>query len=109
LFREHFPGTGDQRRFTGARRQQGKFDVRSPALFAAGHILGATNLPHRMISETTLAPYPKDRLVVVYCAGPHCNGANRAAVRLAELGRPVKEMIGGITGWQDEGFELAHI
>ena len=88
---------------------QGKFDVRSPALFAAGHILGATNLPHRMISETTLAPYPKDRLVVVYCAGPHCNGANRAAVRLAELGRPGKEMIGGITGWQDEGFELAHI
>ena len=47
--------------------------------------------------------------MVVYCAGPHCNGANRAAVRLAELGRPVKEMIGGITGWQDEGFELAHI
>jgi rhodanese-related sulfurtransferase len=41
--------------------------------------------------------------------GPHCNGANRAAVRLAELGRPVKEMTGGITGWQDEGFELAHI
>jgi len=32
-----------------------------------------------------------------------------AAVRLAELGRLVKEMIGGITGWQDEGFELAHI
>jgi rhodanese-related sulfurtransferase len=30
-------------------------------------------------------------------------------VRLAELGRPVKEMTGGITGWQDEGFELAHI
>ena len=105
MLREHFPGTGDQRRFTGARWQQGKFDVPSPALFAAGHILGATNLPHRMISETTLAPYPKDRLVVVYCAGPHCNGANRAAVRLAELGRPVKEMIGGITGWQEEGFD----
>jgi hypothetical protein len=28
-------------------------------------------------------------------------------VRLARLGRPVKLMAGGITGWIDEGFELA--
>jgi len=28
-------------------------------------------------------------------------------VRLARLGRPVKLMAGGITGWVDEGFELA--
>jgi rhodanese-related sulfurtransferase len=44
---------------------------------------------------------------VVYCAGPHCNGANKAAVKLAALGYPVKEMIGGVTGWLDEGFELS--
>ncbi|MFP3569975.1 hypothetical protein [Paraburkholderia sp. SIMBA_030] len=37
----------------------------------------------------------------------HCNGATRAAIRLAQLGRPVKVMIGGITGWLDEGFQLA--
>src|SRR5581483_10573796 len=42
-------------------------------------------------------------LLVVYCDGPHCNGADRAAIRLASLGRPVKKMIGGITGWIDEG------
>ena len=29
------------------------------------------------------------------------------ALRLAKLGRPVKIMAGGITGWIDEGFELA--
>jgi rhodanese-related sulfurtransferase len=40
---------------------------------------------------------------VVYCAGPHCNGADVAALKLAELGRPVKMMLGGLTGWQDEG------
>jgi rhodanese-related sulfurtransferase len=84
-------------------------DVRAPALFAAGHVAGAINLPHRQISDATLAAYPKDRLLVVYCAGPHCNGANRAALRIAALGRPVKEMIGGITGWRDEGFELARV
>jgi rhodanese-related sulfurtransferase len=48
----------------------------------------------------------KTKIFVVYCTGPHCNGADRAAVRLARLGRPVKKMIGGIEGWKDEGFEL---
>ena len=43
---------------------------------------------------------------MVYCAGPHCNGADKAAVKLAKLGRPVKKMIGGVTGWVDEGFDL---
>lgn len=82
-------------------------DVRSPELFAAGHVPGAINLPHRRIHERALAPYTDDTLFVVYCSGPHCNGADRAAVRLARLGRPVKKMIGGITGWKDEGYELA--
>lgn len=81
-------------------------DVRSPTLYAAGHVPGALNLPTRMISEQRLADYPSDTLFVVYCAGPHCNGANKAAVKLAQLGRPVKEMIGGLTGWIDEGFGL---
>lgn len=48
-----------------------------------------------------------DTLFVTYCAGPHCNGATSGAIRLARLGRPVKIMIGGVTGWLDEGFELA--
>jgi rhodanese-related sulfurtransferase len=45
-----------------------------------------------------------DTLIVVYCAGPHCNGTDKAAIRLARLGRKVKVMIGGMTGWADEGF-----
>lgn len=81
-------------------------DVRTPALYAAGHLPGALNLPTRMISESRLAEYPAETLFVVYCAGPHCNGANKAAVKLAQLGRPVKEMIGGLTGWIDEGLGL---
>lgn len=32
--------------------------------------------------------------------------AARGAVKLASLGRPVKIMAGGITGWLDEGFPL---
>jgi rhodanese-related sulfurtransferase len=81
-------------------------DVRGPQAFARGHVAGAVHMPHREIAEARLAAYPKDTLFVVYCAGPHCNGANRAAVRLAGLGRPVKMMIGGVAGWLDEGFSL---
>ena len=82
-------------------------DVRSPALYAAGHVPGAINLPHGKMTERKMAEWPEGTLFVVYCAGPHCNGANKGALRLAGLGRPVKEMIGGVTGWIDEGFELA--
>jgi rhodanese-related sulfurtransferase len=81
-------------------------DVRSPELFAKGHVPGAVNLPHAKIIESRMREYPKSTLFVAYCAGPHCNGAARAAARLARLGYPVKLMAGGMTGWMDEGFEL---
>jgi rhodanese-related sulfurtransferase len=81
-------------------------DVRGAALYEAGHIAGALHLPHGKIVASKMAGYPADTLFVVYCAGPHCNGAARAAIRLARLGRPVKTMPGGITGWIDEGFAL---
>lgn len=81
-------------------------DVRSSAAFARGHVEGAVNLAHREIDEARLAQWPSDTHFVVYCAGPHCNGADRAALALARLGRPVRKMIGGVTGWGDEGFDL---
>jgi len=81
-------------------------DVRGEALYASGHIEGAVSLPHPRINEESLSRFPLDTLFVVYCAGPHCNGTEKAAIRLAKLGRPVKKMIGGVTGWIDEGFGL---
>ena len=82
-------------------------DVRSPQAFAKGHVAGAINIPHRVLSPRTLAEYPAETIFVAYCDGPHCNGADKASARLAALGRPVKKMIGGIEGWKDEGFSLA--
>ncbi|MDR7336087.1 rhodanese-like domain-containing protein [Roseateles asaccharophilus] len=82
-------------------------DVRSAELYARGHVPGAIHLPHGKLVESKLAAWPVDTLFVTYCAGPHCNGAARGALRLARLGRPVKIMAGGVTGWIDEGFELA--
>ena len=82
-------------------------DVRNPEAYSTGHVPQAVNLPYRRMTDATLGAYSPDTLFVVYCSGPHCNGADRAALRLAELGRPVKKMIGGIAGWRYEGFELA--
>ena len=92
-----------------SRREEGfvVLDVRSPVSFAAGHVPGAILLPHGKIVERALLAYPADTLFVVYCSGPHCNGADKAALRLARLGRRVKKMIGGIEGWKDEGLGLA--
>ncbi|BCD87923.1 rhodanese [Pseudomonas solani] len=81
-------------------------DVRGEAAYAAGHVPGAINIPHRLMTAEFMARYPRDTLFVVYCAGPHCNGVHRAAVRLAGLGFAVKEMLGGVTGWLDEGLSL---
>jgi len=82
-------------------------DVRGPQLYAESHVAGAVNLPHGKINERNLASYPADTLFVVYCSGTHCNGADRGALRLARLGRPVKKMLGGIAGWTYEGYAIA--
>lgn len=81
-------------------------DVRTAALYARGHVPGAVSLPRREIDAARMAAWPAGTLFVVYCAGPHCNGADKAALALAQLGRPVKLMIGGMTGWLDEGLAL---
>lgn len=82
-------------------------DVRSADAFAAAHVPGAINLPTKLITAERLAEFSSDTLFVVYCAGPQCNGVHRAAARLALLGYAVKEMLGGVTGWIDEGLPLA--
>jgi len=82
-------------------------DVRGPRLYEAGHIPGAVNLPHGKITAARMESWPAETLLVVYCAGPHCNGTDRAALRLARLDRKVKVMIGGMTGWADEQLPLA--
>lgn len=81
-------------------------DVRGEESYRGGHLPAAINIPHSRINESSLAEYGSDTLFVVYCAGPHCNGADKAAAKIARLTWPVKKMIGGVTGWIDEGFSL---
>lgn len=81
--------------------------VGRPEQFARRHLPGAVHLPWSAMTAETMAQWPQDTLFVVYCAGPHCNGADRAALKLSRLGLPVKIMLGGITGWEDENFAFA--
>lgn len=81
-------------------------DVRGEESYQEGHLPESVNLPNWKVKPENLTDFADNTLFVVYCAGPHCNGADKAAVHLAKMGRPVKKMIGGVTGWLNEGFEL---
>ena len=81
-------------------------DTRSEAAWAAGRIPGAIHLPGRRIADDAGRRIAPGAPVVVYCWGPGCNGATRAALAFATLGHPVKEMLGGFEYWAREGFEV---
>ncbi|GAA2029250.1 rhodanese-like domain-containing protein [Agromyces tropicus] len=83
-------------------------DTRSEAAWAAGRIPGAVHLPGRRVAEVARERIAPGTPVVVYCWGPGCNGATRAALAFATLGHPVKEMLGGFEYWVREGFEIEH-
>ncbi|MEP6731287.1 MAG: rhodanese-like domain-containing protein [bacterium] len=82
------------------------FDVRSKEQYAECHVPGALSLPHRTITAESTAALSRDVVVVVYCWGPACNAACKAAMRFGALGFRVKEMIGGIEYWRREGFSV---
>ncbi|MDA1215552.1 MAG: rhodanese-like domain-containing protein [Chloroflexi bacterium] len=78
-------------------------DARDQAAFDACHIPSAVSMPARRIDAETTRDIPKEKAVVVYCWGPACNSATKAALKLARLGFSVKELIGGIEYWRKEG------
>ena len=79
-------------------------DARSPRSYEAGHLPGARLLTRPCEADDVAAL--GDALLVVYCWGPACNGATKAARELAALGRPVKEMIGGFEYWERDGHPV---
>ncbi len=78
-------------------------DTRSPAAFQQGHIPGAINLPHRLMSPENTALLNKATLVVTYCDGIGCNASTKGALHMARLGFRVRELIGGLDWWKRDG------
>ncbi|MBH5333698.1 rhodanese-like domain-containing protein [Streptomyces pactum] len=81
-------------------------DSRSRAAWEQGHLPGAVHLPTALVPERAAALLDPAVPVVVYCWGPGCDGATRAALALARQGHRVKEMLGGIEYWIREGFPV---
>ncbi|REK85994.1 rhodanese-like domain-containing protein [Streptomyces inhibens] len=81
-------------------------DSRSTEAWDQGHVPGAVHLPTARIPHDAGELLDPAVPVVVYCWGPGCDGATRAALALARLGYRVKEMLGGIEYWIREGYEV---
>lgn len=81
-------------------------DARSPQAYAAGHIPGAINLPHRRMDAASTAQFDKATLIVTYCDGIGCNASTKGALNMARLGFRVKELIGGLDWWKRDGHPV---
>ncbi|MBW8190179.1 rhodanese-like domain-containing protein [Neiella marina] len=79
-------------------------DARSPEAFALQHIPGAINIPHRTMTEETTQQLDKDAVYVSYCDGIGCNASTKGALKLAQLGFKVKELLGGLDWWLRDGY-----
>ena len=81
-------------------------DTRAPEAYAAAHLPGAVNLPHATIDDELAVGLDPNALYVTYCWGPACNASTKGAAALASLGFQVKELLGGLSAWQAEGFDV---
>ena len=91
---------------TGGQQDFVLLDVRGTEKYAAGHVPGALDLAQRKIIGSRMAAVPGRHAVRDLLRRPALQWRGARRVRLAQLGRPVKIMSGGITGWLDEGFTL---
>jgi rhodanese-related sulfurtransferase len=82
-------------------------DGRSPESYRRGHVQGAISLWHRNIDKAGTATLDKKKLYVTYCTGVGCNASTKAAYKLSKLGFKVKEMVGGLAWWKQEGYPVA--
>jgi rhodanese-related sulfurtransferase len=81
-------------------------DTRGHAAWHQGRAVGAIHLPTAEIVERAASEIPSGTPVVVYCWGPGCNGATKAALQFSRLGYEVREMIGGFEYWAREGLSV---
>lgn len=79
-------------------------DGRSADAYAKEHIPGAINMPHRGISQDSLAHLDRDKVYVAYCDGIGCNASTKTAMKMLTLGFPVRELIGGLDWWKRDGY-----
>ena len=81
-------------------------DVREPAEYGAGHVLGAKNVPlARLAAPTPDLLKRKERPVIVYCDGGDRAGKAASALKKAGFTRVIN-LSGGLKAWQDAGLPV---
>ncbi len=76
-------------------------DARSVEAYQNEHIPGAINFQHRGINKESAAKLLNfETQYVTYCDGIGCNASTKSALKLAQHGYKVKELIGGIDWWK---------
>ena len=83
-------------------------DARSEEAFDTEHILSSINIPHRTMNEETTKDLDKSYLYVTYCDGIGCNASTKGALKMAELGFEVKELLGGLDWWKRDGYKTSN-
>lgn len=90
-------------------RQNGEklqiIDLRTPELFAKGHVPGAVNILFDDL-EKNLTKLDKNTTTVVYCYDITCHLAAKAALLLAQKGYKVKELSGGFQDYVAHDLEV---
>jgi rhodanese-related sulfurtransferase len=80
-------------------------DVRPKEEYAAGHLLGAINVPLAEI-ETNLSKLPRDREIIAYCRGPFCVLSFEAVARLRSEGLKARRLETGFPEWKVAGLPV---
>ena len=80
-------------------------DVRPPEEYAAGHVLGAINIPIHEL-EQRLDELEENQEIVAYCRGPHCILAFDAVARLREKGINARRLEDGFPEWKTAGLPI---
>ncbi|MGH1401917.1 MAG: rhodanese-like domain-containing protein [Acinetobacter tandoii] len=80
-------------------------DGRNAIAYQHEHIPNAINIPHRSITQETLAHLDQTVLYVTYCDGIGCNASTKTALKMSTLGFQVKELIGGLDWWKRDGYQ----
>ncbi|MCB0640511.1 MAG: hypothetical protein KDC44_02690 [Phaeodactylibacter sp.] len=82
-------------------------DTRQTQAFEREYIPSARNLPHRTMNAETTAHLDRSKIYVCYCDGIGCNASTKGALKLAQLGFHVRELIGGLAWWKSDGYATA--
>lgn len=80
-------------------------DLRTPELFAKGHIPGARQILIEQLEGEAQRLNP-DLTTIVYCYNELCYLAAKGALVLAKKGFKVKELAGGWSGWTERNLPV---